>query len=211
MTGAAGRGRGVVLAVGRGDILRQPTPVGADHGDRLGRQLDQHAPQGVPRALHVGGEDGAADQLLEVGRRDHMVGGRAEVGHLREEARILHRQGELRMQAPDHQPIVLGFDRQLHVAAGPQDRTDLGRRQDHRAGPLDLHAEHPVANPDFQVRPHENRAGVGVGDQLDVLEDRLGAPRRNHAADQPERREQALTVAQGPHSICSPGFHAPHW
>ncbi len=63
-----------------------------------------------------------------------------------------------------------------------------------------------MANPDFQVRSHENRAFIGVGDQLDVLEDRLGAPSRNHPADQPERREQALTVAQGPHSIAPKSF-----
>ena len=69
-----------------------------------------------------------------------------------------------------------------------------------RAWLLDLDAQHSVANPDLQVRSHEHRALIGFGDELDVLEDRLGAPGRNNPADHPERREQCLTVAQGPHS-----------
>src|SRR5271166_3203947 len=58
-----------------------------------------------------------------------------------------------------------------------------------------------MANPDFQVRSHEDRALIGFGNELDVLEDRLGAPGRSNTANHPERREQCLTVAQGPHSI----------
>ena len=53
-----------------------------------------------------------------------------------------------------------------------------------------------MADPDFQVRAHQDRAVIGVGDQLDVLEDRLGAPRGTTPLDHPERREQSLTVAE---------------
>ena len=104
------------------------------------------------------------------------------------------------MQAAHDQSLVVGLDRQLGVGAGPQDRPDLRRRQDHRARLLDFDAQHPVANPNLQVRSHEHRALIGFGDELDVLEDRLGAPGWNNPADHPERREQCLTVAQGPHS-----------
>ena len=203
MTGEPAGGRRVVLGIGRGRHPRQPSAVGADHRDRLGRQLDQDAPQRVAGALDVGGEDRPADQLLQVGGRDHMIAQSRRSREPRETGSHPPRQGELGMQAAHDQSLVVGLDRQLGVAAGPQDRPDLRRRQDHRARPLDLHAQHPVANPDFQVGSHQHRALIGVGDQLDVLEDRLGAPGRNHPADHPERREQSLTVAQGPHSFDS--------
>src|SRR5271165_1033017 len=65
-----------------------------------------------------------------------------------------------------------------------------------------------MANPNLQVRSHKHRALIGFGDELDVLEDRLGAPGGNNPTDHSERREQCLTVAQGPHSnplisVCS--------
>ena len=104
------------------------------------------------------------------------------------------------MQAPHDQSLVVGLDRQLGVSAGPQDRPDLRRWQDHRARLLDFDAQHPVANSNLQVGSHEHRALIGFGDELDVLEDRLGAPGWNNPADHSERREQCLTVAQGPHS-----------
>ena len=206
MTGRAGGRRGLVLGLGRGRHPGQPAAVGADHRDRLGRQLDQHAPQRVAGALDVGGEDRAADQLLQVGgrrRRDSSSrrsreprgrGSASSIGSVNSECR----------------PRTIRWSSSASiasscVAAGPQDRPDLRRRQDHRAGLLDLHAEHPVANPDLQVGAHQDRAVVGVGDQLDVLEDRLGAPRRNHPADHPERGEQSFAVAQGLHALSSNG------
>ena len=75
-------GLGAVLGLGRGRHLGQAAAVGADHGDRLGVQLDQDAAQGVAGALDVGGEHRPADQLTQVGRRDDVVAGRREVGDL---------------------------------------------------------------------------------------------------------------------------------
>ena len=121
----AGRGWRVVLGVGRGRHPGQPTAVGAHHGDGFGRQLDQDAAQGVAGALDVGREDRPPDQLLQIGGGHDMIARRGEVGDLREEVRVFHRQGELRVQAADHQPIVLGLDRQLRIPTGPEDRTDL--------------------------------------------------------------------------------------
>ena len=108
---AAGGGGRAVLGLGRGRHPGQPSAVGADHRDRLGRQLDQDAPEGVAGALDVGGEDRPADQLPQVGRRDDVVARRGEVGHLGVEARVLARQLELGVAAADEQVVAVGLER----------------------------------------------------------------------------------------------------
>ena len=89
-----------------------------------GVSSSEHAPEGVPGALDVGGEDRPADQLAEVGRGDLVVAGRGEVGHLGVEARVLARQRELRPEAADDQLVPLDLDGQLGVGAGAEDRPE---------------------------------------------------------------------------------------
>ncbi len=199
----AARRLGVVLGLGLGRHLRQAAAVGADHRDRLVRQLHEDAAQGVAGALDVGGEHRPADQSAEVRGADDVVARCGEVGDLGEEVGVLGRQAELRAEAADGQSVGVGLERELLVEAGGEDLLHLGRGQDHRAGLVDLHAEDAISDADLEVGGHQGRAVVGVGDELEVLEDRLGAPRRGDPGDRPERREQSLAVAQRLHALAS--------
>ena len=205
MTGLPVGVGGVVLGLGRGRHPGQPAAVGADHRDRLGRQLDQHAAQGVAGALDVGGEDRPADQLLQVGGGDDVIARRGEVGNLGIEARVLARQRELRVQAAD--------DR-----AGRRRPRSPARRRCWSAG--STRSAPSAGSPRRAARPSRRAPGGGCRPpgrcairiepssasaiELDVLEDRLGAPRRNHPADHPERGEQSFAVAQGLHALSPP-------
>jgi hypothetical protein len=61
-----------------------------------------------------------------------------------------------------------------------------------------------MADADLQVGGHQDRAELGVDDQLDVLEDRLGAPGGDHPAHHAERGEQSFAIAQGLHALSPP-------
>src|SRR4029077_5136657 len=98
--GEADWGWWIVLGISRSRHPRQPSTVGADHRDRLGRQLHQNSPQGIASAFDVGGEDGPADQLLQIGGGHYMITHRGKVRNLGKQIRIFHWQGELRMQTP---------------------------------------------------------------------------------------------------------------
>ena len=193
---------GVVLGLGRGRHPGEPAAVGADHRDRLGRQLHEHAAQGVPGALDVGGEDRPPDQLAEVGGGDHVVARRGEVGDLGVEARVLARQGELGTRRPR---TTAGRPRPPASSSA----SALVRRIDpNRAVGRIAEPGCSTFMPSTRWRMPTSRSVairieplVGVGHELDVLEDRLGAPGRDDPADHPERGEQSFAVAQGLHAL----------
>ena len=180
--------------LGRTFLPGQAAAVGGHGRDVVGRQLQQHAAQGVAAALVIGGENGAADDLAEEAGGQFVVTGFVEKSDGGKLVRILRRQLELAPLAADLDLAAVAFDGKLLVAALAQDREEPRDRQDDAARGLDADALHVDANPDLQVGAHED-AFVVMHLQLEVLQDRLGAAGGGHAGGRLESVKQFLTLA----------------
>ncbi len=185
------------------DLPGQTAAVGADERQGAVGQLEQDAAEGVAGALDVGGKHRAADRPPQVGGGGDVVGRGGEVGHVGEEVRVLARQLELGVQAADDQALAVRLQGQFLVVGRAEDLAEPLGRQNHGAGLIDLHAEHPVADAHLQVGGQEGGAFLRVGHELDVLEDRLRAPGGHDPADHSERLEQVFAIAQGLHACVS--------
>ena len=159
------------LAIARND--GQPAAVGCGKRGSLGSEFDLYATECVTRALGVGGEDRAMNQLLQDAGLHHEVLFVLEGRDGREVGRVFDRQTELAVSAAN--PDRVGGDLQLDDIVGQltQHRQDASGRQQGLTARIGFDFGQVAADADLTVVA--DQSGFATDNlQLDVLEDVLG-------------------------------------